>query len=237
MGDAYFDGVVNAPQHHTIFADCPNGPAPTTLELDSQPPGTVVHYNAGAEAQAIAAPFVVNNGVMNCPQSPRGKLASYRHWKPASGQPVSRVGARFIFRRTGSLVNTAMIGCHMSNDVVNLANPKLKMSVHAGITQTVWKIEWATLSPGWFQSVFNNLANGKFATPLPYDVPLSIEVYRFGSTVALRLPDGSVQWASNSNVASIASTYGVVELYRDNAQQCDTDIVADWYGCGLNGSV
>lgn len=237
--DPYFADVVNSPLHYTIFGDYPNGPAPTTLEVDSTPAGTVVHYNAGAEAQAIPAPFVINNGVMNCPQTPtRGKLASYRHWKPAGGQQVSRVGVRFMFRKTGTAPNSGMIGTHIANNIVNLSNSQLKMPVHAGITQTSWKIEWATLSPGWFQGVFNNLANGAITPALPYDIPLSIEVFRFGNAVALRLPDGSVKWAydSNGNVGSIASVYGVVECYRDNATQDDVDIIADWYGYGLNGS-
>lgn len=224
------------PAHWADLSDKPDGPAAPVLDTGE----SVIDYNAGSEAQAIPGPFVVASGRMWCPQAPtRGKLASYRHWKPANGKPVSRVGGLFSFKPYNG-VNNGSIGCHMSNGVINLADKNLKLPVHAGVTPTGWTIQIVNNNPGWFEGLFTTLASGGFTTPIPPNTPFIMEVVRFGSTIGLFVSGKPPQYATHTNVGNNTangwnSTYGVIEPYRNNASEGDVEILSYWYGYGYNG--
>lgn len=154
-----------------------------------------------------------------------GEGGVYREFD--AGQPVTRIGARFVLgHATGSTAGGA-IGLVMMNERLDLTSPTISLNVHAVIAAGGWGISY--FSGG----EFTDIAGGLFDPPLRMDNTVyGAELYRVFDKVVLVLPDGKVVVSVDKLYDTGVGNWGFVQVTRAASTDNIVGIVEHWWDVG-----
>lgn len=183
--------------------------------------GQAVVYSTGSY------PYQINTGLLTANPAIGSAYFNYRDF-PASG-PVTRAGGvcKFLNPAFGRTTGNGAINCSILNDTHgNQSLTSFRIGVHVVVSPFGWTIAKATNASGTL--TFSNIGagGGTFATPLiDFTRLYRFDMIRDGATVQLNLPDGTIAYYTDTDIASWSGAYGFHELAVGNGL---TDLLPGW---------
>jgi lysophospholipase L1-like esterase len=146
------------------------------------------------------------------------------------GSPVHHLGARFVFK-AGSGGTSGLVCLGITTEMVTggFTPTSIDMPLHVWSTRSTWAITiWDGSNHGGPAQVI--LASGSYPIALDADdvTQYEIEAWINGTTITVRLPDGTIRTASNAKVASYAGNFAFFESMRSDATDDTAGISHIW---------
>jgi hypothetical protein len=206
------------PACFSYFADTADASSAPSAFTSGQATTTVLNGGTGT-AWSVSGGFLG----LALPLPSSGGSVAYLS-TPDLGATVTHVGGRFRFT-SGATTTAGTAALAITNSTINLASMP-SMSCHFHTTLYNWTLGvWAGADHGNGGETILASGNYSFAAGLVPGVMYEMEAWISGTTIAVRLPDGSVQGPyTNSNIGVYAGHYAFCESYT----AANTDAVAQW---------
>jgi hypothetical protein len=214
LADVLSEGEAPNTEHDRVFADfsLPN----LRMTNDGTP---LAILDTGRNASGLA---VVNSELTH--GAPTGSNAA-GYLQARIDAPVSRIGAVAEFHSE----NSGAIGLVSASDSIADASGK-------GLRHTLPNagLHFAATNKAWDFGVWDSAAktvrvllHGTLALPAD-GTGYAFEVVRYGDTVTVRLPDGTMQATEDWRIAQWTGPWAIWELYEFDAGQVPATVTAVW---------
>ena len=188
------------------FTKLPDGPPPD-------------HFDTGQPAlvsQSLTDPgssFIVRDAKLTYKPT-TGNISAAYFSTPDMGQPISSLGARFVFEPPqggGSGAITLVISRNVQDSIPQTVPP---IPIHFVATAANWNLSVAKDSG----SPLELIAGGDLTHPLEQDNVSSytVSLYLDGGQVTLDLPDGTRQIIKDARISEWAGNFATFEVYSND---------------------